>query len=160
MPTLLHAGSLTHTHTRTHTHTNTFIQRLFLHTQTLLQPSHKEGLTQKVLHREAFTNRFFPHRSFHTEKAVNRAALYTEAFTHTKKEPSSLYTEQFLHTEAFVFLHAHTSLCQKELCTRTKGLRPNGFTHSSFHTEKPIHGPAFTFRRVFTQTPVHKEALT
>ena len=148
------------THTHTHAHSIAFIQRNFTH-------KHSYSLyTRKLLHRKTCTKqKLFTHRSFYSEKPVNRAALYTEAFTHThtqKKTLSSLYTQQLWHTHThkLLFFRTHTRLYAKELCTWAKELCTNSFTHSSFRTEKPIYGPAFALRRFCTQAPVHKEALT
>ena len=60
-----------------------------------------------------------------------------------------------MHREAF----SQTSVCGKELWAQT------AFTYSSFHTENPLRGPAFTVRFVFTEQRfaeqlLHTEALT
>ena len=77
MPTRLHGGSFIHTHTQKRLYTRT------LHTNTPTAFTHGSSYTEDFA-QGSFCNRsFFTHKSFYSEKPVNRAALYTEAFTHT-----------------------------------------------------------------------------
>ena len=68
-------------------HRETFTQRIF-YTQKLL---HTQAFPQKLLHREAFE-----HELLHTDVFTNRSSYTQEAFTHR-----SFYTEKPLHTNAF-----------------------------------------------------------
>ena len=147
-------------HTFTHKRLYTKIKETFTHTNAPTAFTQGRSYTEGFAQGSFYKPIFFTHRSFYSEKAVNRAALHTEALTHAQKTTHrAAFTQSSLYTQKLLFFRTHPSLCAKELCTRTKELRTNGFTHSSFHTE-PIHRPAFTFRRVFTQTPVRKAALT
>ena len=82
---------------RCYTHTHAFIQRSF-YSQTLLQPLHKEAFTAKIfLQGSSYKQKLFIHRSFYSEKPVNRAALHTEAFIHTQKKEQPLHRAAFTH---------------------------------------------------------------
>ena len=76
----------------------------------------------RELHREAFTQRIFSHRSFYTEKLFHR----------------SFYTEKLLSTSFNTDVFTHRSLYTQE-----------AFTHRSFYTEKPLHTDAFPQKNRF-----------
>ena len=153
---------------RCYTHTHAFIQRSF-YSQTVLQPLHKEAFTAKIfLQGSSYKQQLFIHRSFYSEKPVNRAALHTEAFIHTQKKEQPFHRAAFTHWSLCLF--ARTSLCAKELCTRAEELCTTGFTHSSFHTEaytrtsfyiqKILRADAFTQRSFDIKKILHREAFT
>jgi hypothetical protein len=128
----LHRGAFTqwsfytHTQTRLHrgafTHKSAYTQQAFAHkrlgafTQRSLYQralTHSRVYTQKLLHREAFTQRVFTHGNFYTQRNLYTNALsHRGAFTHRRKllhkEVFTLYTEKLLHTKAFT---------QRSLCT-------------------------------------------
>ena len=148
MPKLLHRRVFTHrgiytkvlhtdaadasTHTSFWTqmplHTEAFTQRRF----DIYTPIHTELLdtcrlffreSQKLWHREAFTQRIvYTQKLLHTQ-AFPQKLLHREAFTHR-----SFYTQTALHTEA---------------CTH------GAFTHRSFYTEKPLRTDAFPQKNRF-----------
>ena len=89
--------------------------------------------SQKLWHREAFTQRIFytqklfKHTSFSTEAFAQRSfysqeLIHTDAFTHR-----SLYTRRLLRTEAFT---------QRSLYTQTLSHRKNDSTEQLLHTSK------------------------
>ena len=81
----------------------TFTQRSF-YTQKPEAFAHRSFYTEKLLHRKAFTQRSFSHRS---QQFLHTASFYTEKpeafahrsfYTHQAFEQKSFYTEKLLHT--------------------------------------------------------------
>ena len=168
-----------------------FFTKKFLHTGALTRrcPSF---YTQDLLHTHThLTKEAFRHRNFYslfTRKLLHRSfctemPLQTEAFIHTQK---LLLREAFKQSSFFTHTEAITQrrFCTGKLFHRQAFAGRNFehkrflmvFTYSSFHTEKPLRGPAFTFRFDFTEQrlcgaafthwsfdaerPLHKEAFT
>ena len=105
------------------------------------------------------------HRSFYTEKHLNRASfIHRSIYTHKKVTHTPLHTE-LLHTAAF----AHRSLFTEQ------GLHRAAFTHRSFYTERGLcteqlvqsfahrnfkhaNAQALTQTGLYTQRHLHKSS--
>jgi hypothetical protein len=85
--------------------------------------------TQKLLHREVFTQRLFTHRSFYTERSLYTEEIFEKSLTHR-----SFYTEKSLHSGVSTHRQTH-------LHTETEA-----FTQRSFYTDELTYTEAFTHR--------------
>ena len=110
-------------------------------------PFHTEAFTQRCfdiytpIHTEAFRHRWFFRESqklWHREAFTQRIFFHTEAFTH-KLFHRSFYTEKVLSTGAFPHRRLYTQ----------KLVHTEAFTHRSFYTEKPLHTDAFPQKNRF-----------
>ena len=124
------------------------------HTQKLV---HREVFTQRNLHRDPFTWRVFTHRSFYTQTLLHREVFTRRSFyTRRSFTQRSFYTqkllptEKLLHTEAF----AQRTFAQWPLYTEEV------FTQISLHTQEHLHREVFAQRAIYTQTRLHTKAFT
>ena len=99
--------------------------------------------TQKLLHKEVFTQRALTHRRVYTQKLLHREAFTQRVFTH-----GSFYTQRNLYTEAISHREAFTQ--------RRKLLHKEVFTQRNFYTQKLLHTKAFTQRSLCTEAPLHE----
>ena len=99
--------------------------------------------TQKLLHKEVFTQRALTHRPLYTQKLLHREAFTQRVFTH-----GSFYTQRNLYTEAISHREAFTQ--------RRKLLHKEVFTQRNFYTQKLLHTKAFTQRSLCTEAPLHE----
>ena len=139
---------------RCHTHTPLY-KEAFTH-------RHSYSLyTRKLLRRRFFTGKLLQTKALYTQKLLLREACKQSSFTHRSfytQKKNSLFTEQLLHTEAFACSHAQ-AFAQRNFAHARRNFAQT-VLHTAAFTQKPINGPAFTFRRFCAQTPLHKEALT
>ena len=94
-------------------------------------------LSQKLLHREVFTQRALTHSPVYTQKLLHREAFTQRSFAH-----GSFHTQRNLYTNALSHRAAFThrrKLLHKEVFTERET-----FTHKSFYTEKSLYRGAFT----------------
>jgi hypothetical protein len=112
---------------------------------------HREAFAEKLLLREAVTQ-----RSFCTEKPSHpRSSQRPPAFTQ-----KSFYKEKLLHGE---------KLSNRKAFTQSKPLHTEPFTQRSFYTEQILQGADFrhmllhaivlTYRCFYTQTLLHEKLL-
>ena len=168
MPKLLHTGAFAHTR----------LTKRSFYTQKLLQPFHKKAFTQKLLHRDAFTN-----RSFYTQKLLHREDFAQRSFFTDKRlregtlSTNGFYIQQLSHREAFAWTSFYIQVCfhraafmrssfytlklwRREAFTQRGLLR----TEVCFDTEKRLNRASFIHRSIythksFTHTPLHTEFL-
>ena len=76
----------------------------------------------------------------------------SRCYTHTH---TPLHKEAFRHRHFYREAFARRSLYKQKLLLREASTQTGGFTHRSFHTEKPLRRPAFTHRFLF-----HRAAFT
>ena len=101
-----------------------FNHRETLHGETF---THSRVYTEKLLHKEIFTQMIFTHKRvcteklFHTETVAHRS-FYRDIFLHKKMHRETftqrnLYTETFLHTEGFTKRTFYTKISLRSLYT-------------------------------------------
>ena len=121
------------------------------------------------MHRTIFTHRFFGteknrHRGNCTYRLCKKK--YTPILLHAETLPKTVFTQQKLfRTESFTdnFFKMHNNYCRHMVFTqkvlRTEVLRTEGFTHNifftyrRFYTQMPLHGGRIAHRNLCTQHP-------